>query len=117
MKDGQLLGQANWGRARCLRHELLSSSGWIRNYKFGRAARATNGGNQYGVPPFQRSRAYPYALFSTAETPRARRIFSPLFILFQFCHPDPERKPKGGSAVLGALYVLRQFVAKLWNGL
>src|SRR5256885_5297226 len=48
MKDGQLLGQANWGRARCLRHELLSSSGWIRNYKFGRAARATNGGNQYG---------------------------------------------------------------------
>src|ERR1700730_6457418 len=27
-------------------------------------------------------------------------------ILFQFCHPDPERKPRGeGSAVLGALYV------------
>src|SRR5882762_11648587 len=48
MKDGQLLGQANWGRARCLRHELLSSSGWIGNYKFGRTARATNLGNQYG---------------------------------------------------------------------
>src|SRR4029077_8688833 len=69
MEDGQLLGQANWGRARCLRHELLSSSGWIRNYKFGRAARATNVGNEYlSLPTATILRPN-----VTAETPRAQR--------------------------------------------
>src|SRR5258706_5514517 len=73
MKDGQLLGQANWGRARCLRHELLSSSGWIRNYKFGRAARATNGGNQYPTSQPGAPRRISYCQSITTETARASR--------------------------------------------
>src|SRR6266478_2551041 len=112
MKDRQLLGQANWGRARCLRHELLSSSGWIRNYKFGRAARATNVGNQYGSRHSSDPAPIPYAQFSTAETPRARRIFSLLSFYFSFVISTLSESRRAGSAVLGALYVLRQFVAK-----
>src|SRR6266404_4070125 len=55
-------------------------------------------------------------VFHRRDTEGAENLF-PFVILFQFCHPDPERKPKVGICTLGALYVLRQFVAKLWNGL
>src|ERR1700730_13733026 len=87
MKDGQLLGQANWGRARCLRHELLSSSGWIREYKFGRAARATNRGNQYPSRHSCAPAPIPTPSFSAAETPRARRVSSYLPFYFSFVIP------------------------------
>src|ERR1700674_4561113 len=56
-------------------------------------------------------RRSPRPVFRSRDSEGAKSFF--LFaILFQFCHPDPERnerKPKGeGSAVLRALYVLRQ---------
>src|ERR1700687_5748211 len=75
-----------------------SSSGWIRNYKFGRTARATNRGNQYGSRHSRADRLVCHR--RDAES-------------FPFCHsisvlpPDPQRKAEEeGSTALGALYVL-----------
>src|SRR6267378_248034 len=66
------------------------------------------------IPAIPRRSLHP--VFHRRDTAGAENLF-PFVILFQFCHLDPERKPRAGSAVLGALCVLRQFVVKLWNGL
>src|SRR3982074_1822968 len=85
-----------------------SSSGWIRNYKFGRAARATNVGNQYG----------PRHSSETAPIPAPglhRRDGEGGGESLPFCHSisvlsfRPCAKTEGeGSAVPGALCVLRR---------
>src|SRR5260370_3162019 len=59
------------------------------------------------LPPLLRSRANPYAQFFLSRASEGAKSFFLFAILFQFCHPDPERnerKPKGRDLQFSARF-------------